>query len=221
MLAALLTAAIIATPQPSQDLAVMNWITDLDLPGLAAYFTVVGWLTGVKAGVVYSVVGLSGLMIARMQRLALAFVMVGAVVGALAFFGDYVLSEMVERSSPSTGSMVSSYPSGHVFGGTLLFGFLAYLALEHRSRPRLSIAVALLSVLLVISVGPSRIYGGDHWPSDVAAGYLIAGCGLMLLFPLYRRYTASGFGLGLPPPHHFSAAIRAIIKRAGLCKTAQ
>jgi membrane-associated phospholipid phosphatase len=81
---------------------------------------------------VYGVVGLTGLLIARMQWPALAFVLVGVVVGVLAFLVDYTLSDLVERSRPSTGSEVISYPSGHVFGGTLLFGFLAFLAFEHR-----------------------------------------------------------------------------------------
>ena len=131
-LAAVLTAAIIANPEHSQDLAVMNWITDQDLPGLTGFFTTVSLLTSLEAGMVYGVVGLTGLLIARMQWPALAFVLVGVVVGVVAFLGDYALSDLVERSRPSTGSEVISYPSGHVFGGTLLFGFLAFLAFEPR-----------------------------------------------------------------------------------------
>ena len=208
----MLTVAIIANPQPSQDLAVMNWITDWDLPGLAAFFTVINLLTSLEAGMVYGIAGLAGLLVARMQRLALAFALVGVLVGVFAFLGDYALSGLVERSSPSTGSEVSSYPSGHVFGGTLLFGFLAFLAFEHRPQPKISIVIAVLSILLVIAVGPSRIYEGDHWPSDVAAGYLIAGIALMILFPLYRRYTVFGFGLGFF--QHLQPVNGSIVKRS-------
>ena len=220
-LSALLTAAIIANPRSSQDLAVMNWITDWDLPGLTAFFTVVGSLTSVEAGMVYGAGGLAGLLILRMQRLALAFVMVGLMVGVASFLGDYALSDMVERSRPLTGSTVSSYPSGHVFGGTLLFGFLAFLAIEHRLHPRFSITVVLLMGILIISVGPSRIYDVDHWPSDVAAGYLFAGLALMILFPVYRRYTDRGLTLGLLHPKQFSAVMRAVFKRSGPRKTAR
>ena len=39
--------------------------------------------------------------------LALAFALVGVVVGVVAFLGDYALSDLVERSRPSTGSEVS------------------------------------------------------------------------------------------------------------------
>ena len=216
-----MTAAIVANPEHSRDLAVMNWVTDWDLPGLTAFFTVVSLITSVEAGIVYGVVGLAGLLIARMQRLALAFVMVGVVVGVFAFLGDYVLSDLVERTRPSTGSEVSSYPSGHVFGGTLLFGFLAFLAFEHRSQPKISVVVAVLSILLVAAVGPSRIYEGDHWPSDVAAGYLFAGIALMILFPVYRRYTEFGFGLGFFHTQNFPDVKGSIVKRARPRKAAR
>lgn len=216
-----LTAAIFANPQPGQDLAVTNWVTGWDFPGLTAFFTMVSLITSLEAGMVYGVVGLAGLLIARMQRLALAFVLVGLVVGVFAFLGDFALSDLVERSSPSTGSEVSSYPSGHVFGGTLLFGFLAFLAFEHRSRPKISIVIAVLSILLVIAVGPSRIYQGDHWPSDVAAGYLFAGIALMILFPLYRRYTVSGFGRDFFHHQHLQPVNGSIVKRSWPHKVAR
>ena len=106
-LAAVLTAAIIANPEHNQDLAVMNWITGWDLPGLTGFFTTVSLLTSLEAGMVYGVVGLAGLLIARMQWLALAFVLVGVVVGVVAFLGGYALSDLVERSRSSTGSEVS------------------------------------------------------------------------------------------------------------------
>ena len=219
--AAMLAAAINANPEHGQDLAVMNWITDWDLPGLSAFFTVINLLTSLEAGMVYGIAGLGGLLVARMQRLALAFVMVGMLVGVFAFLGDHALSDLVERTRPSTGSEVSSYPSGHVFGGTLLFGFLAFLAFEHRSRPKISIAVVVLSILLVVAVGPARIYEGDHWPSDVAAGYLFAGIALMILFPVYRRYTEFGFGLGFFHPQHFPSVKGSIVKRPGTRKAAR
>jgi membrane-associated phospholipid phosphatase len=52
----------------------------------------------------------------------------------------------------------------------------------------------MLPGLLVVAVGLSRIHEGDHWPSDVAAAYLLAGILLMIIVPLYRRYVETGFG---------------------------
>ena len=220
-LTALLTAAIVADPIPSQDLATLNWIRGWDLPGISALFTVVGSLTSLMAGLVYGALGLAGLLIARMHKTALAFVLVGAVAAAVSFLGDYALADLVDRPRPIDGNTASSYPSGHVFGGALLFGFLAFLAIQHRLQRRLSIPVVALMGILIIAVGPARIYEGDHWPSDVAAGYLLAWTLLMILVPVYRRYTETGFGLGLTQPRLFSGVKRAVTKRAGWGKAAR
>ena len=196
----------------------LNWIRGWDMLGLSAFFTVVGLLTSLKAGLIYGAIGLAGLLIARMQKTALAFVLVGAVAGAVAFLGDYTLADLVDRSRPIAGDGVNSYPSGHVFGGTLLFGFLAFLAIQHRLPRRISIPVVVLAGVMIVAVGPSRIYEGDHWPSDVAAGYLLAWALLMILVPIYRRYDETGLGLGLTQTRFFSGVKRAVTKRAGSSK---
>ena len=200
----LLTVAVVADPQSSQDLAVMDWIRGWDLPGLSAFFTVVSLLTSLEAGLVYGVVGMAGLLITRQHRLAMAFFVVGSAAAVASFAGDYTLGELVERSRPISGVATSSYPSGHVFGGTVLFGFLALLPFHHRLQRRYSVPVFLLPGLLVVAVGPSRIHDGDHWPSDVAAAYLLAAVFLLILVPVYRRYIATGFAIGWRIPGLFS-----------------
>jgi undecaprenyl-diphosphatase len=121
-------------------------------------------------------------------------VFVGAIAAVASSVGDFTLGELVERTRPISGATASSYPSGHVFGGTVLFGFLALLPFHHRLQRRFSVPIFMLPGLLVVAVGPSRIHEGDHWPSDVAAAYLLAGILLMIIVPLYRRYVETGFG---------------------------
>jgi undecaprenyl-diphosphatase len=121
-------------------------------------------------------------------------VFVGAIAAVASSVGDFTLGELVERIRPISGATASSYPSGHVFGGTVLFGFLALLPFHHRLQRRFSVPIFMLPGLLVVAVGPSRIHEGDHWPSDVAAAYLLAGILLMIIVPLYRRYVETGFG---------------------------
>jgi len=81
----------------------------------------------------------------------------------------------------------TSFPSGHVLNYMGVYGFLAYL-IETWVRPtvlRRAIAGALLS--LIALVGPSRIYLGHHYLTDVLASYLLGLCYLLGLTALYRR----------------------------------
>ena len=80
-----------------------------------------------------------------------------------------------------------SFPSGHVLYFTAFFGFLFYLAftLLKQSWGRTLLLVALVGMLALI--GPSRIYEGQHWASDVLASYLLGSVWLTLIVYLYRR----------------------------------
>ncbi len=50
----------------------------------------------------------------------------------------------------------------------------------------------IISALLVILVGPSRIYLGDHWASDVLGSYLIGGALLEVALWFYLTLKERG-----------------------------
>ncbi len=81
----------------------------------------------------------------------------------------------------------SSFPSGHVLIYSGVYGFLAFL-IETLVRPkRLRRLLVSLCLGLVALVGPSRIYLGHHWFTDVVASYLLGTSYLLTLMSLYRR----------------------------------
>jgi membrane-associated phospholipid phosphatase len=65
-------------------------------------------------------------------------------------------------------------------GAVLLFGFLVCIARRIETRP-VRLSLTALSVLVLVTVGPARIWDGAHWPTDVISAYALGG---LLLIPL-------------------------------------
>lgn len=79
-----------------------------------------------------------------------------------------------------------SFPSGHVMFYVGFFGFVWFLVytLLKRSWRRTSL-LTLLGIFIVL-VGPSRIYLGQHWASDVLGAYLLGSLTLVVILWFYR-----------------------------------
>lgn len=78
-----------------------------------------------------------------------------------------------------------SFPSGHVMFYVGYFGFLAFLTFTLSKDSYRSKLVTGVLALFVILIGPSRIYLGAHWVSDVLAAYLL---GTLVLLCLAHAY---------------------------------
>jgi undecaprenyl-diphosphatase len=85
-----------------------------------------------------------------------------------------------------------SFPSGHVSFYVCYFGFLCFLASTLMPPRTLKRQLALaLSATPIALVGLSRVYLGEHWPSDVTGGYLLSGTWLAISLRLYRRWSTA------------------------------
>jgi undecaprenyl-diphosphatase len=80
----------------------------------------------------------------------------------------------------------TSFPSGHVVMATAFGGFLAFLAftLLKKSWGRTLVLSVLAPIILLMGV--SRIYQGQHWFSDALGGYVFGSLWLALTIRLYR-----------------------------------
>lgn len=78
------------------------------------------------------------------------------------------------------------FPSGHVFGQTIVYGLVfAYAGRALRFRPLVWL-VRAACVFEIAMGGPARMYVGAHWFSDVVGAIMLAGIYLLLAWRIDR-----------------------------------
>ncbi|MGE5222494.1 MAG: phosphatase PAP2 family protein, partial [Omnitrophica WOR_2 bacterium] len=65
------------------------------------------------------------------------------------------------------------FPSGHAMSAMVCYGFLAYLLVPYMPNRFWKGVVIALAVLISLYIGFSRVFVGDHYLSDVLAGYAL------------------------------------------------
>lgn len=94
------------------------------------------------------------------------------------------LSTLVNVAKPLSGG---GFPSGHVVDYVVILGFFWFLVFTSFKKTLwLRSVLMILFGLMIFLVGPSRVYLGEHWPSDVLGAYLL---GTILLWLLIEVYT--------------------------------
>lgn len=113
---------------------------------------------------------------------------------------NHLIKYTVSRPRP-TSSLVEimqsvqgqSFPSGHVMSYVAYWGLLFSFGLLLLKRDRWwHYLLLIISGLFVLLIGPSRIYLGSHWASDVLGGYLFGGLLLGIALWLYLFLKKKG-----------------------------
>jgi undecaprenyl-diphosphatase len=94
-----------------------------------------------------------------------------------------------------------SFPSGHAMISMVVYGAIGYLLVKQLGKWRIAIASGTL--LLITSIGLSRLYLGVHWPTDVVAGYAAGIVWLMtciLSLEIWQEYRKPA-SLEMPIPN--------------------
>ena len=89
---------------------------------------------------------------------------------------NYQLKEFFVRERPPFDAVYEaahySFPSGHSMNSIAIFSFICYLVITHfvKSYNKKNYLI-LLTLLVIIFIGLSRIYLGVHYLTDVLAGF--------------------------------------------------
>lgn len=119
---------------------------------------------------------------------------------AISAFLNTLIKYIVARPRP-TSSLVDviqnasglSFPSGHVMSYIAFWGLLfSFAIILFKGNRWWRTALLIISGLFVVLVGPSRIYLGDHWASDVLGAYLIGGVLLGISLWIYLALKSKG-----------------------------
>ncbi len=170
------------------DLQATLWLQRIDAPWFAALMYAVSWLGFAPQSWIMALV-LAGVFALRGLRMEALWIL-GTQASSLVTFG---IKQAVHRPRPSPDLVhVSvplidpSFPSGHVVQYCTLFGF-AFFLVYVLARPSIQRTIVLtLLVIPIVLVGPSRLYLGQHWLSDVLGGYAVA---MLLLVPYCWAYA--------------------------------
>jgi len=76
------------------------------------------------------------------------------------------------------------FPSGHVFGATIIYGLIFAYAPRAITFKPLAMLIRAFCVFEIALIGPARMYAGAHWFSDVIGAALLAGIYLALAWKL-------------------------------------
>ena len=152
------------------DLRINTYLIREANPGLTGFLGIITYLGSIYLVVMVAViVGVILLIRKNWWCLLSLFLAIGigqAVVN--------IIKVAFRRPRPETEMYVFSYsfPSGHTFSATVIYGFCIYLTFRFIRNATVKWIVSALLSLLILLIGFSRVYLGVHWFSDALAGYV-------------------------------------------------
>jgi undecaprenyl-diphosphatase len=183
-----LTFCVKTMPFFAIDLQITKAIQLINFPFFASFMSLVSW-----PGSGPQLVIITALIILLIYSFGLHWESVMALVAASFSTGiNLIVKDLIQRPRP-TSNLVnvfakltdSSFPSGHVMFYIGFYGFMGFLAFS-LLKPSLKRSFLLTFFgSLVVLIGASRIYLGQHWASDVLGAYLLGSLTLEAYIQIY------------------------------------
>ncbi len=172
--------------------AFIEFVSSLNNP-IPSIIALAAWLVGLVAlGLIARARGRSGF---RWFQSASALILTVAIAGSI----NFIINTIVARPRPGSFGEhirvlshipVNSFPSGHTEHDVAYYGFLLYLSFTqpvNQWRYRwILIPFQIFAIVDILTIGFSRILEGEHWLTDVLAGYLSGALWLLMCIVIYR-----------------------------------
>jgi undecaprenyl-diphosphatase len=105
-----------------------------------------------------------------------AFLLVAGLAIELSVF--LTANKIVQRPRPAVSHLggtpsTYSFPSGHTAATIVLYGGIAVIVMVATTRFWPRVVMWTLAFVLTVAVGLSRVYRGEHYPTDVISGFLL------------------------------------------------
>lgn len=192
---ALLSYIVSQYPTPKADVTITQFLQNKHFLFLTPFMVAVSALGEIPC-VLYAAVFF--MVIFMWQRLPLAASFV--VVTFINYPVNHIVKLFIHRPRPVDDTLIIvfkqlqgySFPSGHVTHYVVFYGFILFVFLHARSLSKTLRGIGILvSALLIVSIGPSRIFLGAHWFTDVLGGYILGGLILLPLIAFYHKLIPS------------------------------
>ncbi|WP_189018119.1 phosphatase PAP2 family protein [Paenibacillus marchantiophytorum] len=174
------------------DHTLISFIQGLESPGLTSIMKCFTFIGSTLMVVIVAFAAMLFLYFVLHHRLELIFFLVVMIGTAIA---NTLLKHYFVRQRPDLHRLIEvtgySFPSGHSMAAFALYASLAFLLWRHISTRVGRTIVIMLCIIMILSIGTSRIYLGVHYPSDIVGGYFASGFCFALavwLFQWYKEY---------------------------------
>ena len=81
-----------------------------------------------------------------------------------------------------------SFPSGHSITSMFFYGFAIWLVWRNVKNPTARNILTVLLAVPMLLIGPTRVYLGVHFPTDVLAAWCLAIAAIMLAIEIIRLF---------------------------------
>ena len=178
------------------DNTIESFVISLRADALSPVFRTLSLLGSVKVMGVIIVVFLVFLLIKKQFKAVLFFILAFGIPFAVCFAVKFGVGRPRPTAFLLDAELVETepcFPSGHAWNAVMAFGLIyviirTYVCNLGRHKG-VSVIFLILAILLPLLIGFSRLYMGEHYPTDVIAGLLGGSFFVLILGSVYMRRT--------------------------------